>query len=128
MSKIFQIWFGDQNLDIFWLISRDSVRIFQNRFLRWNRELKPVVLSTMNPINGTNKFLSYKGSCRILKRKSTQLKFRKFYFSQLILVLYINYHNNPHQHISICHFSVFQPALLRRDQLGGTKYRYSPYI
>ena len=37
--------------DTFW-ISRDSVHIFQNRFLRWNRELKPVGLSIMNPLIG----------------------------------------------------------------------------
>ena len=37
-SKIMQAWFGD------------PVNIFQNWFLCWNRELKPVVLSTMNPI------------------------------------------------------------------------------
>ena len=36
--------------DTFWPISRDSVHIFQNRFLRWNRESEPVVLNTMNPI------------------------------------------------------------------------------
>ena len=76
--------------DIFLLISQDSVHIFQNRFLHcWNRWFKPVVLSTMNPINWTKIFLSYKGSFRILKRKSTQLKFWKFYFFKLILVLYI---------------------------------------
>ena len=88
------------------------MHIFQNRFLHCNREFKPVVLSTMNPINGTKIFLSYKGSYRILKRKSTQLKLWKFYFSWLVLVLYINYHNNPHQHISKCHFSVFHRALI----------------
>ena len=47
--------------ETFWPISRDSVRIFQNRFLRWNRELKPVILSTMKPINGTKKNLTHKG-------------------------------------------------------------------
>ena len=89
MSKILQIWFGDLNLDTFNLISQDSVHIFQNRFLHWNRGFEPVVLSTMNPRNLTKIFLSYKGSFRILERKSTQLKFWKFYFFQLILVLCI---------------------------------------
>ena len=45
----------------FLVISWDSVRIFQNRFLHWNRELKSVVLSTINPINGTNIFFDKKG-------------------------------------------------------------------
>ena len=36
-NQIFNIW--------------DSVHIFQNKFLRWNRELKLVVLSTMKPRN-----------------------------------------------------------------------------
>ena len=47
--------------ETFLSISRDSVRIFQNRFLHWNRELKPVVLSTMKPINETKKNLPHKG-------------------------------------------------------------------
>ena len=33
---------------------------FSKPILRWNRQLKLVVLSTMNPINGTIFFLSYK--------------------------------------------------------------------
>ena len=74
---------------VFWLISQDSMHVFQNRFLCWNRKLKPVVLSTMNPIKGTTFFLSYKRALRILKRKSTHLKFWKFYFFKLILVLCI---------------------------------------
>ena len=41
--------------DTFWPISRDSMHSFQNRFLHWNRELKPVVLSTINPINRMEK-------------------------------------------------------------------------
>ena len=45
----------------FWSISLDPVHIFQNRFLRWNRELKPVVLSTMNPINRTKKIWVIEG-------------------------------------------------------------------
>ena len=46
--------------ETFWPISRDSVRIFQNRFLHWNRELKSVVLSTIKPINETKKVLPHK--------------------------------------------------------------------
>ena len=34
----------------FWLISQDLVHIFENRFLRWNRESEPVDLNTMNLI------------------------------------------------------------------------------
>ena len=47
--------------EMFWPISQDPLHIFQNRFLRWTRELKPVILSTINLINGTNFFSSYKG-------------------------------------------------------------------
>ena len=42
--------------ETFWQISQDLVHIFSNRFLSSNRELKPVVLSTMNPINEKKKF------------------------------------------------------------------------
>ena len=52
--------------ETFWQISRDLVHIFSNRFLSSNRELKPVVLSTMNPIN-EKKNLSEKGGCHHLK-------------------------------------------------------------
>ena len=46
--------------ETFWLISRDPLHIFQNRFLRWNHELKPVILSIMSPKNSF--FLPVKGS------------------------------------------------------------------
>ena len=59
--EITRVWFGDLNFGTFCLISLDSLHIFQNWFLHWNRELEPVVLSTMSPINGTKKCLSYKG-------------------------------------------------------------------
>ena len=36
--------------DTFLPISRDSVHIFQNRFLHWNCEIEPVDLNTINPI------------------------------------------------------------------------------
>ena len=42
-------------------ISRDPVHIFQNRFLRWNRGFKPVVLNTINPIIGRIFFRTYIG-------------------------------------------------------------------
>ena len=48
--------------DTFWPISQDSVHIFQNRFLRWNREFEPVDLNTMNPIIWTIFFSLIKGS------------------------------------------------------------------
>ena len=50
------------NFDTFWPISRDRKHIFQNRFLRWNREIKPVVLSIMKPINKKTFFSPYKGA------------------------------------------------------------------
>ena len=52
-----------------WSISQDSVHIFQNRFLRWNRGLKPVVLSTMNPIIRRIFFRTYNG---VLDFKNTK--------------------------------------------------------
>ena len=48
--------------DTFWPISQDSVHIFQNRFLRWNREFEPVDLNTINPIIRTIFFSLIKGS------------------------------------------------------------------
>ena len=55
--------------ETFWPISQDSVHIFQNRFLRWNRGLKPVILSTMKPIIGGIIFLTYKGVQKFFKWK-----------------------------------------------------------
>ena len=108
----------------FWPISWDLVHIFQTRFFHWNRGFKPVDLSTMNPINWTKFFLlTYKGSFRILTHKSTQLKFWKFYFFQLILVLYTLYQNNPHQHISKFHFSILQLALCILRKLSSMTLR-----
>ena len=50
----------------YWPISRDSLHIFQNRFLRWNRESEPVDLNTMNLIIRTFFFLTHKGVRAIL--------------------------------------------------------------
>ena len=50
MCQILVVWFGRSILDTFLIISWDSVHIFQNRFLCWNRESEPVNLNTMNPI------------------------------------------------------------------------------
>ena len=63
-SQNMKVWFGHRNLGAFWPISQDLMHIFQNRFLPQNRDLKPVVLSNINLINGTKFFLSYKGSCQ----------------------------------------------------------------
>ena len=49
-SQNMKVWFGYLNFGTNCLISLDPVHIFQNRFLRWNRELKPIVLSTINPM------------------------------------------------------------------------------
>ena len=56
MCQILLVWFGRPILNTFLVISWHSVHIFQNRFLRWNRESKPVNLSTMNPIIWTISF------------------------------------------------------------------------
>ena len=76
------------NFGTFWSIFRDPVHIFQNRFLRWNRELKPVILSTMNPINGTKFFLSYKGGCKYLSWKKGHQKNKNSLFRLLRLLYY----------------------------------------
>ena len=44
-----QFWFGDPDFGTFWFIYKDPVNIFQNQFLRWNRDLKPVVFSSPTP-------------------------------------------------------------------------------
>ena len=62
MCQILLVWFGRPILDTFLIISWDSVHIFQNRFLRWNRESKPVDLNTMNPTIWTIFFFTYKGA------------------------------------------------------------------
>ena len=50
------------NFDTFWPISQDWMHIFQNRFVRSNHEIKPVVLSIMKPINKKTFFSPYKGA------------------------------------------------------------------
>ena len=42
-SQNMKVWFCELYFGTFWLISWDLVHVFQNRFLRWNRELKPFV-------------------------------------------------------------------------------------
>ena len=48
------------------------MHIFQNRFLRWNRESEPVNLNTMNPIIRTIFFFTYKGARCQFKLKRGQ--------------------------------------------------------
>ena len=107
-----QVWFGDLIFGMFCLISQDPVHIFQNRFLCWNRELKPVDLSTINPKNKTNFFLSYKGGCRFLKLRTPQQKPLKIKNDILFLKTYMIYHNNYYQPLWKCDFFNFQPTLL----------------
>ena len=64
-------WFGLEGN--FLVISWDSVHIFQNQFLRWNRESEPVDLNTMNPIIRTNFFSRIKGSDIFLKLRAPKL-------------------------------------------------------
>ena len=106
------------NFGTFWPIFQDPVHIFQNQFLRWNRELKPVILSTMNPINGTNFFLSYKGGCRFLKSRTPQLKPLKIENFNDFPKTYIIYPNNYYQPNWKCDFLNFQPTLLD-SSVGG---------
>ena len=75
--------------DTFWPISRDSVHIFQNRFLHWNRELKPVDLNTMNPIIWTIFFSPFKGSEPNFRGNSGGLRKLRFgwnFFCELIIL------------------------------------------
>ena len=102
------------NFGTIWPIFQDPVHIFQNRFLRWNRELKPVVLSTMNPINGTKFFLSYKGGCRFLKSRTPQLKPLKIENFNDFPKTYITYPNNYYQPNWKCDFFNFQPNLINK--------------
>ena len=51
------VWFGMPCQKIFLWISRPRVVRFSNRFLRWNREIKTVVLSTIKVTNGVKKFM-----------------------------------------------------------------------
>ena len=66
------------NFDIFCRISWDPMHIFQNRFLRWNPELKPNVLSIIKPMNRTKIFLTYNGPSRIKKANWGGLKLLQF--------------------------------------------------
>ena len=114
-----EVWFGDLNFDTIMLISRDPLQIFQNQFLRWNRELKPVILSTMNPINGTNFFLSYKGGGSFLKSRTPQLKPLKIENFNDFPKTYIIYPNNYYQPNWKCDFLNFQPTLVRTPVLAS---------
>ena len=70
-------------------ISLDSVHIFQNRFLRWNRESKPVDLNTMNPIIWANFFSPLKGSEPNFGGNSGGLRKLRFgwnFFCELIIL------------------------------------------
>ena len=107
-----KVWFGILNFDTLLLVSRDSMNIFQNRFLYWHRDLKPVVLSTMNPINGTKIFLSYKGGCRFLKSRTPQLNPLKIEKDINFPKTYIIYPNNYYQPNWKWDFFNFQPTLL----------------
>ena len=78
-----------QKFDTFWLLSRDSVHIFQIRFLRWNRESKPVDLNTMNPIIWTIFFSPFKGSEPNFRGNSGGLRKLRFgwnFFCELMIL------------------------------------------
>ena len=66
MCQIFPVSFGWQILDSFLVISWDSVHIFQNRFLHWNRESE-----YHEPHNPNNFFFTYKGVRAILSAISS---------------------------------------------------------
>ena len=60
MCQILLVWFGRPILDTVLVISWDSVHIFQNRFLHWNREIEPV--DYHEPHNLNNFFSPLKAS------------------------------------------------------------------
>ena len=88
------------------------MNIFQNWFLRWNRKLKLVDLSTMNPINKIIFFLSYKGGYKFLKLRTPQLKLLKIENDIDFPKTYMIYHYNYYQPIWKCDFLNFQPTLI----------------
>ena len=50
IKKVSKISLPNQTSKIWHILADISMHIFQNLFLRWNRESKPVDLNTMNPI------------------------------------------------------------------------------
>ena len=77
------VWFSKSNFDTFWLLYQVPMHIFQNRILRWNHELKLVVLSTINLINGTNIFYLWMG----LMQFQTKCLLQKVLIYSLIIIL-----------------------------------------
>ena len=88
MCQILLVWFGMPILDSFLVISWDSVHIFQNRFLRWNGEIEPVDLNTMNPIIRTIFSPTYKGVRDILRKPPPKLKNLEIKKNTFLLSLY----------------------------------------
>ena len=89
MCQILVVWCGRRIFDTFLLISWDSLHIFQNWFLRWNRESKPVNLNTMNPIIWTIFFSPFKGSEPNFRGNSAGLRKLRFgwnFFCELIIL------------------------------------------
>ena len=50
------VWFGSPSLKTFLKISRARLVRFSNRFLRWNREIETIVLSTIKATNQMKKY------------------------------------------------------------------------
>ena len=65
MCQFLLVWFGTAILGTFLVISRDSVHIFQTRFLCWNGESEPADMNIMND------FQTYKGVRAILSAISS---------------------------------------------------------
>ena len=126
MCQISMVWFGRPILDTFLVISLDSVHIFQNRFLRWNRESEPLDLNTMNLIIRTIFFSLLKALepfCRPFpQRKMAQIWFFKswslfsiYIYIQLFWLLVVSF--------SI--FCVFHCALMDRVRSDLENYWWS---
>ena len=96
------------------------MHIFQNSFLRWRRESKPVDLNTMNPIIWAIFFSPLKGSEPNFGGNSGGLRKLRFgwkYFCELIILFLMG-----KWFVFICfwHFNFFGQPYPLRDQDGGS--------
>ena len=98
-------------METFWPIFQYLGRIFQNQFLRLNRDSKPVVLNTMNPIIKTNFFSLIKGSEILLKLRVPKRSHLKNDKSKVFHILYIDMNGNQGRQYLVLYFFNFQPTL-----------------
>ena len=85
---------------------------FKTNFWRLNRDSKPVVLNTMNPIIKTNFFSLIKGSEILLKLRVPKRSHLKNDKSKVFHILYIDMNGNQGRQYLVLYFFNFQPTLL----------------